>query len=275
MKVGYRRYSGKAFLSGDKVTSTRGAWLEKRIAFVELLKSRGHEVTVVKTGEPMQSFDVLFVEFGSDNAVFYGDDIEYTKKLIEAEQGKIIFICDDPELFPKLNPFYIDHYWVNAENELACSKHFGVPCESFPFYGLQETQSFASEHNEKVVYYGGTSQGREERLSKYRVFLPLEVYGKQKDFKDINPLPPPSQEERASFYRKFKYCLGMTDNKHRKLGWNTGRIYHAIAAGVPVLHEDKWIEELKMDRQTLWQLQISLFQTAYIRCIAKLEQIGL
>lgn len=278
MKVGYRRYSGKAFLAGDKVTSTRGAWLEKRIAFVELLKSRGHEIEIVNTGDPFKLFDVLFVEFGSNNKVFYGDDITYTEELMSYNgefEKKIIFICDDPELFPKLNPFFVDHYWVNADNELACSKHFGVSCESFPFYGLQEVRRFAGEHNGKVVYYGGTSQGREERLSKYKVLLPIEVYGKEKDYKTINPKAPPSQEERSDFYRSFAYCLGMQDNKHRKLGWNTGRIYHAIASGIPVLFEDSWREDIKKPRGTLWGEQVGKIVEAKNRCIKKLEEHGL
>ena len=91
----------------------------------------------------------------------------------------------------------------------------------------------------------------------------------------MKPKDPPSQEERSSFYRQFAYCLGMNDNKHKKLGWNTGRIFHALASGIPVLHENMWKEELKEDRKTLWYAQSLIFDIAHQQCLDKLNEHGL
>lgn len=233
MNIGYRRYSGPVWLDATKVKSKRGAWLEKRTALFRRLTERGNTLTIIKNGDDYSQFDKILVEFGSLNYMFHRHDIDFSNEILKS--GKAIFILDDPDLMPK--DIFGAPVWVNAEAE-ACQKKWHVPCETFPVYALQDMKP-SKPHNRGVVYYGGTSGGREKLLVKYMVLIPeLEIYGDQKDYKHMKPKEPPTQSERADFYSNFMACLNVTDGVHKKLKWNTGRKFHAIMAGCPVVEED-------------------------------------
>lgn len=238
MKIGYRRYSGPVYLDATKVKSKRGAWLEKRIALFQALAERGNTITILKNGDDFSEYDKILVEFGSLNYLFHKPDIDYSNKILQSK--KAIFILDDPDLMPK-NIFGAD-VWVNAD-AYECAKKWKIHgISSFPIYGLQNIRKPSEIHNGKIVYYGGTSGGREKLLRQYQTLLPnLEIYGDKKDYKHIIPKEPPSQVERAKFYSQFMACLSVTDPLHKKLKWNTGRKYHAILAGCPVIEEDVYM----------------------------------
>ncbi len=254
MNIGYRRYSGKAFLDAEKVTSKRGAWLEKRLALIDFLKKR-NTVEIIENGTDYSKFDKILVEFGSLNTMFYADDIKFSEEILAS--GKAIFLLDDPDLMPKYlleNPTI--PIFVNADAE-KCSKYWKRGnFESFPVYGLQTFKVPHLENNGKVVYYGGTSGGREDKLLKLSVLVPeLVVVGAKKDYKFIIPKEPPEQTERADFYSSFMACLNLRDAKHKKTGWNTGREFHAILAGCPVVQEEgamfQMIKDLKNENHRM------------------------
>lgn len=245
MNIGYRRFSGKAFLSSDGVKSKRGAWLEKRTAFVKFLRSRGHSVEIIEGDgtfySKLYSYDLVFLEFGSNNRLFYKEDIAISFEVANKAK-QCIFLLDDPALAIK----ELSHltWWVNGDVS-CCSKHFKVQCEFFPFSSLQSTLKPSFSHNGRIVYYGGTSGSREKRLAVCSKVLPnLEIYGDQKDFKFFTPLEPPEQKDRQNFYHQFQACLNVNDSLHKKLDWRTGRRYHAILAGCPAVDEEPGAIEL-------------------------------
>lgn len=262
-RVAYRRYSGKLLLEGDKITSTRGSWVEKRTA---LLKEIEKHATLVS---PEEESDILFVEFGSLNTQFYGEDIEETMRLVRLHKRKVYFICDDPELVPKDIAEWADLMLVNANPE-ACEKEWKVPCVDVYFHSLIERRPYNPNHNNKLVYWGGSSGGREKMLKLLMSVFPIVVYGKQKDFTELSVFEAPTQDKRMDFYSQFSGCLSLRDKRHKRLNWKTGRHYHAINAGIPAiefpnqdifwddkrkeLYEEQVAEVEKHKRHTLWTL---------------------
>lgn len=262
-RVAYRRYSGKLLLEGDKITSTRGSWVEKRTA---LLREIGKRATIVS---PEEESDILFVEFGSLNERFYGDDIAETMRLVKLHKRKVYFICDDPELVPKDVAEWVDLMLVNANPE-KCAREWKVPCSALYFHSLIERRPYNPEHNNRLVYWGGSSGGREKMLKLLMTVFPIEIYGKQNDFTELSVKEAPTQDKRMDFYSKFSACLSIRDKKHKRLGWKTGRHYHAINAGIPAVEfptqdvfypeqrkelYDKQVLEVEIEKEkTLWNL---------------------
>lgn len=283
MNIGYRRYSGKAFTTAEQITSKRGAWFEKRMALLSQLARRSNEISFIENGQPYDSYDIVLVEFGSLNTMFYKEDIDYSEEIL-SKAKKVVFILDDPDLMPmSMLKKHLDvPIWVNA-NPKKCSRYWKRgDFKEFPIYGYQDAQEPRSEHNGKIVYYGGTSGGRERLLMKYKALLPnLEVYGAEKDYTYIKPWEPPAQHERADFYARFMGCLGLVDKKHKRTGWNTGRITHAILAWCPaVLETPGFLEvcknlENKEYRDGMLQAQREMISEAQKKCDNLFDEYGM
>lgn len=276
MKIGYRRYSGPCFTDATKVKSHKGAYLAKRIALLEALKGRGNEVTILQKGDDFSSYERIFVEFGSTNYMFHKPDIDYSNEILKS--GKAIFFLDDPDMMPK--ELFGARVWVNADAYL-CSKKWKITCEYFPVSALQPQRSPSPGYNDKIVYYGGTSGGRERMLRQYQVFIPnLEIYGDEKEYSHIKPLTPPSESERENFYAGFKLCLNVNDGLHKKLKWRTGRKYDAIIAGCPAVDETPQMFGIikTMDDEARMELiheqQIDLIKER-ATCSALLDSVGM
>lgn len=280
MNIGYRRYSGPAFLDATNVRSKRGAYLEKRIALYRALVERGHTVTIIQNGDDFSAYDLIMVEFGSLNYMFHRKDIDFSNLVLQSK--KVVFILDDPDMMPK--ELYKAIVWANATDLQACRhKWKGKEFEYFPIAGLQPIKEPKYVHNQTVVYYGGTSGGREKLLSMYQRLIPeLAVYGHKKDYKHIIPEEPPTEDERSNFYSDFMACLNVRDSLHRKLGWLTGRKFDAIISGCPSIEEDvemfEMVKKIKDDEFRMefikWQ-QETLLSEQKEACIALFEKYGL
>jgi hypothetical protein len=48
----------------------------------------------------------------------------------------------------------------------------------------------------------------------------------------------PAQAKRVEFYAKQLGCLVLADRKHKRMGWRTGRAFHALLAGCPAIVEE-------------------------------------
>jgi hypothetical protein len=243
MLVGYRRMSGKVNLS-ETEAGTRGSWWEKRKAFFSFLHSRGHIVEVLDDDAPRRSFDILFVEFGSRNSLFYKKSLEATRLIVNRPHGQVIYLCDDPDL-----PYEWKHVlslknwviWANSVN--GCDFSCDVPCRDFPFSSLQ-TPRPASHLFEPELVYIGRPLGRRASLSSVLDSVSsLRVYSKPQDWKgwSLEIRPSPTQVARSDFYNRRLACLGLADRKHHALGWRTGRIFHAAMAGCPPIIEHEHI----------------------------------
>lgn len=254
MKIAYRRMSGGIGVS-LKERGTRGLWWEKRRALLSTLVDRGHEVDFVgrMTKEsahlPVEKLsskhELLFVEFGSANKSFYGDDLDETIKMVEQHMGQIVFLNDDPDL-----PYLWDTLkssknwscWYNAYH----GKPFGkqpadIKIFDMPFSSLQKENYPSKAYQADAMVYIGRPNGRAAIVKKLIASqTKWRVFGKQKEWDDYGLIAhtPPDQPNRQEFYSKQIGCLVLADKKHKEMGWRTGRAYHAFAAGCPAIVEE-------------------------------------
>jgi hypothetical protein len=254
MRIAYRRMSGMIGLT-DLEQGTRGMWLEKRRALLATLAARGHEVALInrmtKYSQPVvepkwdASYDLLMIEFGSSNTRFYGKDLAETQRMVEQHRGRVIFLCDDPDLpylWKTIEPKRLDRWcvWANASNHESFG---GLPSSvgvlDAPFASLLPQPDAPSQGGEPFVYVGRPN-GREKV---FRMLLDggaqFEVGGREAEWKDFSVVvrEMPLQSQRSAFYAARRGCLVVADRKHKRLGWRTGRAYHALYAGTPVLVE--------------------------------------
>jgi hypothetical protein len=252
-KIGYRRVSGKIGLT-DNESGTRGGWVEKRVALWAALMDRGHDVislsrftasteALIGLGVTRDNqYDVLMLEFGGTNLRFYGKDWAETVHIIRNHHGRIYFICDDPDL-PFLWNLLPEEDWtrwtilVNAvqtdESRKALQVPSGARLVDYPaHHGIPNLQFSAG--NRQCVYLGRPN-GRAKQLAPY--LDDLVVAGKATEWSkfSVHVIEQPTQSNRRSFYRRFSAAFAGFDNKHAITGWRTGRAYHALFAGVPVV----------------------------------------
>ena len=295
MKIAYRRMSGAIGLT-EKELGTRGLWFEKRKALVNELRQRGHKVDflnrMTKYSKKYEKqikldHDILFIEFGSNNTLSYGDDLKETVDLVKKYKGTKIFLCDDPDLpfiWRSFDKEELENFscWLNC-----CSpKYFGgcpeyIPLYDFPFSSLQKNIDPSSYYNKDYFVYIGRPNGREKEISiLIENKIPWRVYGDPKHWAKFNirVLQPPTQPMRAMFYNKVLGSIVLADKKHRDLGWRTGRAYNAILSGCPALVEgshpglskinnfnsvselssffEKWKDPVKRKKDWIQQLEI-------------------
>lgn len=254
MRVAYRRMSGAIGLT-DLEKGSRGMWLEKRRALLAHLEHRGHEVTIVnrmtKFSQPLTpavwdaKYDVLFIEFGSSNAQFYGDDLVETQRMVREHQGRIVYLCDDPDLPYVWKTAPVDDrwsVWMNARR----GQPFGGQPETIPIFDapfaslLTEPLEEDIATGEGLPVYIGRPKGREKM---FKALLDhgvgFDVAGREAEWKDfpVKVVPAPEQSARPAFYRTRMASLVLSDKKHKKMDWRTGRAYHALYAGTPALVE--------------------------------------
>ena len=295
MKCLYRRFTGPSWQDATEIRGARGQWLEKRIAFIDTLRNRGHQVEIVKQNPGDSTYrdgdrttwddgDLIFLEFASINEKFHERYLDVTRAMLRDRAKDTILILDDPDLFPKKDPFIYKDVWVNAEDPEACAARFGQPCTSFPVYGLQTPQEYSETHNGKAVYYGGSSCSRGRKAAALKVALEdkLDIYGAQKEYKEMTVLEPPKQVDRKNFYRQYGACINFNDNLHKQLKWNTGRKFHSILAGTPTVDESPFMEQEIRDilanpqyRREVWERQSLMVTDAKSRCESLLSSYGL
>ena len=264
-KIGYRRMSGAIGLSLQE-QGTRGMWWEKRRALLDYLRSRGHEVVLTNRlskatlgdervcreqlwEEPgAGTYDVLLIEFGGSNAQFFGRDLEETYRLIAAHDGPVIYLCDDPDLwFPwKATPNEEWSRWtvlVNAAAERAGPRVYPVPggarVMDFPVASLLPMAEALPARGDHLAYVG-RPLGRGDAFRRLiAAGAPFRVYGRAEEWEEfgLRVQEAPPQPQRGAFYATQLGCLAIADKKHKKMLWRTGRAYHAISAGCPVLAE--------------------------------------
>ena len=257
MKIGYRRFAGAIGVSPQE-KGARGLWWEKRLALWELLSARGHQVIPLSrvTRESkgylnigsVEDVDVLMIEFGGTNKLFYGKDIEGTIEMARTFQGPVIYICDDPDLFPQWKWFEGCDFskWTVWNNTPLADVDIHRPPESntcdFPYGAIVNYNAYVGDWSVPNLAYIGRPVGRKDILHELEEATDvINVYGKPKEWEsypawDVTS-PPPSQPERADFYAQHLGCLLIADKRHKKMQWRTGRFYHAIAGGCPVIVE--------------------------------------
>ena len=252
MKIGYRRVSGKLPLTVDEA-GARGTWLEKRRALIRSLEDRGHTFAYLSDPTPnsvdagfhkqaLADSELLMLEFGGNNLMFNKKAWEETFALIKEHKGKIVFLCDDPDL-PFLWAELADEDWsrwtiaANATETEQVRQKIKVPAKAevidMAFHALLPQREFADGQNSTAIYYGRPN-GRNKILQPFLSSGALTVAGKQEEWGDVTSLPPPEQKNRVEFYRQWRACLAIYDGKHKDTGWRTGRAYHALMAGIPV-----------------------------------------
>lgn len=331
MKIGYRRWSTPIGLS-DKETCKISGWLEKRKALLKFLEERGHEVLLMSRATPpskgmwdhkanlekINDIDCLFIEMSNHNLLHNYKDVAESVRILNEVTCPVYVLWDDPELefhiwSNKMNDLWIKKdkitVFANCENIegnedyleglIYYKQHIEVKETKFEFFPIvsllnYEDHSFskAEQIKMKVVYLGGPSGGRKAEILKLRQHIPIEVYYNTKSW----PIPidgeAPLQVERLNFYSSFIANIGLQDHKHKKLGWLTGRCFHALMAGTPSLvpedsnlakyfttynHEniqDK-LEDCMTDRDELVERQKAKISGLKWKLIDTLEKYGI
>src|SRR6202042_2461791 len=235
-------------------------WLEKRRALLAALDRRGHEVSIfnkmTKFSEPLvpatwepKKCDLLMVEFGSSNTQFYGEHLSVTRSMVEQHKGPIIYLCDDPDLpyqwkteLGRLERWAV---WMNAtRGEAFGGQPSSIPILDAPFAAMLPKPTGAGIATEPAVYIG-RPKGREKAFREVlEAGVELEVCGREKEWTGFNVkvLPAPEQGVRSEFYRRRLASVVMADKKHKRMGWRTGRAYHALYAGTPAIVEADHVE---------------------------------
>ena len=254
MLVGYRRVSGKIGLT-DNESGVRGAWVEKRKALWDNIKQK-HEIIPLSnltdstklTGleQSNESCDILLLEFGGTNLQFYKKHWEETIQIIKSHKGKVFFITDDPDLSFLWDLHHDYSNWtmvVNAINLRVCRVVLKIPSEikiiNYPFHIGMSSQEYSEEHNKKIIYIGKPS-GRMTYIKKLKQSHHFEIAGKNAEWEKVgvNAIDIPQQKDRYQFYKKYAGCMALYDKKHATTGWRTGRAYHSLYSGIPVLSID-------------------------------------
>jgi hypothetical protein len=253
--------SGPIGLSKSE-TGTRGLWLEKREAFISELWRRGHTVAIVnKLTKPTQNelitpapdlarvfeSDLLFVEFGGGNKIFFEEDLKATVEIVENFKGPIVFLNDDPDL-----PMVWDMISQQSQKKFVCWHNsirpelFGrglkvkIPVKDFPFSALLPTRPPRNVDSFDLVYIGRPDGRGAVVRELIAAGIDWKIYGRQKEWCDfgVRVSDPPPQAQRPDFYAGQMASLVLADKKHKKMGWRTGRAYHALAAGCPAIVEN-------------------------------------
>jgi hypothetical protein len=256
--IGYRRVAGKIGLTKNEA-GVRGAWVDKRVALFKMLGNLGHRIELLSNttdetkddgttiGNTDKLCDILYLEFGGTNIQFYGKDWNQTVEIVKRHKGKPkVFVCDDPDL-TFLWDMLTDENWsewtiaanaVNTKEVLRVLKApEGVKCIHLPMDKGMEFMDFSPGKIQKIVYIG-RNQGRSSYFKIFGSSPHLQIAGKQKEWEDypnLTLVDIPLQKNRRAFYRDYYGCLAIYDKKHKETGWHTGRAYHALYAGIPVL----------------------------------------
>lgn len=254
--IGYRRITGNIGMS-DNETGHRGVWLEKRRALWENILALGHvikplspltrasEISGLSYPKVEHEQDILCIEFGGLNKVFFEKELAETAHFARKHCGKVVFLCDDPDLFCPWELFIGCDFnnWILALNSpTMCDirKPKGVKFVDLAFGSLLNIKEQEQPTVNKIVY-SGRSDGRMKTLkaiSKAKGYI--AIYGKPEEWDGtgwkVADAPPP-QPKRSAFYGQALASLGLASAKHKKIGWRTGRVEHSIAAGTPALIE--------------------------------------
>jgi len=254
LNIGYRRVSGKIGLTSFEL-GQRGSWVEKRIALINYLKSKNHTISFLSsfTDETksfvknnVEDYNLLILEFGRNNLLQNGKDWEQTNAIVKKHIGHIIFICDDPDLSYHWNMLKNEDFsrWtilVNAKNKESCKKALKIPDKArildIPFHHFLKKSNFSNSKIPNVVYIGNSS-GRNKIFQNLTLSKHLIISGRAKEWLDYPNLRltiMPQQKDRMQFYKMFYGCLAVCDNKHNETQWRTGRAYHGLHSGIPVL----------------------------------------
>ena len=253
--IGYRRVAGKIGLTNNE-EGVRGAWVDKRIALFKKFFAEGYRIVLLSNtttstknegvDEQKTFYDILCLEFGGTNLQFYGKDWQITVDYVKKFTGVVWFICDDPDL-PFLWNLIPNENWerwtvlanaVNSDATLRALKApSGVKFMHVAMDKYMEASSFFSGSINKVVYIG-RNQGRSAQFKNFGKSPYLQIAGKAKEWEDypnLTVVDIPQQKDRRKFYQNYYGCLSIFDKKHKETGWHTGRAYHALYAGIPVL----------------------------------------
>jgi hypothetical protein len=256
--IGYRRVAGKIGLTKNEA-GVRGAWVDKRVALFKMIGNAGQRIELLSEtteetkndgttiGDLNKVCDVLYLEFGGTNIQFYGKDWNKTVEIVKRHKGKRkVFVCDDPDL-TFLWDMLTEENWsewtiaanaVNTQEVLRVLKApAGVNCIHLPMDKGMEFLDFSEGTINKIVYIG-RNQGRASHFKIFGSSPYLQIAGKAKEWEDypnLTLVDIPLQKNRRAFYRDYYGCLAIYDKKHKETGWHTGRAYHALYAGIPVL----------------------------------------
>lgn len=254
----------------DTGTPTRSGWFNKRKKLLQLLNEAG--INVILTTRPtkdckgmweypcpvekVDSCEACFIEFASENYKFHKTEIDESCEIIKRFKNKLkIFMSDDPDIL-KGNMKIIEKIsgvslrgpdtiiLLNADvSRYDWNTYLELEgAVVMPFYigaMLDRLAEPAAEKIQKILYLGNAEDGsRKKIIDSIRSIenFPIDIVSNKKGGSEIEA---PTQPERLKFMSKYVAFLGLSDTKHKKMGWKTGRVEYAALAGIPVFVEAK------------------------------------
>lgn len=254
----------------DTGTPTRSGWFNKRKKLLQLLDDAG--INVILTTRPtkdckgmweypcpvekVDSCEACFIEFASENYKFHKTEIDESCEIIKRFKNKLkIFMSDDPDIL-KGNMKIIEKIsgvslrgsdtiiLLNADvSRFDWNTYLELEGATvLPFYigaMLDRVTEPAAEKIQKILYLGNAEDGsRKKIIDAIRSVenFPIDIVSNKKGGSEIEA---PTQPERLKFMSKYVAFLGLSDTKHKKMSWKTGRVEYAALAGIPVFVESK------------------------------------
>lgn len=216
---GYRRADGQP-LDAEP-------WVAKRLALLRALAEIGGEPVAWLHGPA--EVGALLVE-----AAETVDPVTEDIVALHNSKRPVVWVCDDP-LLAAARPWRRAVVWRNATRYCATA-------------GRESDVSFGAllTHHEpcapvvpRVLYDGRAGGGRAEVVARLLdMGAPIDVVGDAAQWRPwgvetaCRALPP---NVRHAAYRRYVCVLGLAERGQMRMGWRTGRVQHAVAAGVPVL----------------------------------------
>jgi hypothetical protein len=302
MRILYHRISGAIGLT-DHESGTRGAWVEKRRNVLRWLHGRSHQMciatrlTKATVAAPPEDYwyaqpehpDLIVLEFGPSNGSWYAEDYTRTQELLAEHPGvPVAYLCDDPDLLkPSVCRYVPQDDWsrwtflLNCQSPGLAPEVLGAPEEAAyrefnPGVGLpqDEYNESAAAGAERLVYPGRPG-GRKVQCAEMVASGVVEIMGSAAEWAayHVPVVASPQQAERRAAYRRYLGVVCAFDRTHAVLGWRTGRAYHALAAGVPVLtfpgNPALWWGMQVSDCSTLGHLASALLDEGFRRSIVR------
>lgn len=262
----YHRISGAIGLT-DHEDGTRGAWVEKRRNVLQWLVHRKHTVAITTrltkatraqalpeeysflspTCAP--SPQLIMLEFGPSNGSWYAEDYATTQELLRRHpEVPVVYLCDDPDLLKASVCRYVPQdnwsrwtFLLNCDAPDTAPAVLGAPTEATygafnPSVGMPLVP-YVAARSDRIIYPGRPG-GRKQQCLEMIASGAVLIVGNQAEwsaYPDVFAMPSPDQSVRGRFYQQFAGLLCAFDKTHALMGWRTGRAYHALCAGVPVL----------------------------------------
>lgn len=257
----------------DNFTGIINSWSEKRCKVLSILKNA--TPLNLNNNQFIDYSRDLFIEFGSTNAIFYKDQLNFTLHLLKNWQGRVIFLNDDPDLLV-FDQTLFKQYINKVKFVFVSCGNTDYIKHIFPFskiikynFNLLLFDNVLPKQNITFnqmsgVYYGKDTEGRMFFLKSLQSKLQIDFFG---CFGTKIP-----KINRQDLLKKYGYGICTASNKHINMFFYTGRLFHYLKAGLPVFIDKRCLQFMKYnitDDVNYFQNNLTEIYTTQINVLQK------